>query len=274
MAVSLQSSGRSLVHSASSLHDSLHVLVEPCYQYTALSEGCIRILLLLSETPNSAVCCSLRTVNLSGFHDMTGIASSPELRMYEALSYMWGDPTKTTCISCDGGALRITSSLESLLRRFDMWRKTESCGQMAHASARTIWMRGRNRFHLWVSYTGKPGRYSYGWVKMMSKRSDGKRTARLESYASSTKSSFQRRYRAEQIPAFKSMASKSWKEEMMQMIRKHCDGCSVESGSRAYGLCKSSVSHAMRLYVAETARLVLRMSASSCGSYLPQHHCS
>jgi hypothetical protein len=57
-------------------------------------------------------------VNLSDFHDMTGIAARSECRMYEALSYVWGDPTNTTQITCDSGILQITCSLESLLRRF------------------------------------------------------------------------------------------------------------------------------------------------------------
>jgi hypothetical protein len=41
-----------------------------------------------------------------------------ELPFYEAVSYTWGDPSSTVLVKCGGTSMRITRSVEDLLRRF------------------------------------------------------------------------------------------------------------------------------------------------------------
>jgi hypothetical protein len=194
MAVSLQTSCPSNVHNAASWPVVQHVAVKSYYQYTTLSEGCIRLLVLLPRTPDTAVSCSLRMVNLSEFHDMTGIAATSELRAYEALSYVWGDPTNTTHVTCDDDALQITCSFGSLLGRVRfakqdriLWADGVCINQRdLEERAQQVSLMGLD-----TGRPGRPGRYWLGWVKMMRKKSDGKHQVLLGSCASLVNSSGQ-----------------------------------------------------------------------------------
>ncbi|KAF2501370.1 HET-domain-containing protein, partial [Lophium mytilinum] len=74
----------------------------------------IRLLDLLPGLPLQPIECELRVVALD---------DKPE---YEALSYVWGDPTRLTTVSLLGVPFRITKSLESALRRLRNPTKTRT----------------------------------------------------------------------------------------------------------------------------------------------------
>ncbi|KAK1752769.1 heterokaryon incompatibility protein-domain-containing protein [Echria macrotheca] len=64
----------------------------------------IRLLRLLPGKKDAPICCTLRVVSLN---------KKPE---FDALSYVWGDPTATKTISVDGEDFEATSNLEAALR--------------------------------------------------------------------------------------------------------------------------------------------------------------
>lgn len=66
----------------------------------------VRLLHLHPGLEHEPLRCSLKTVDLD---------ADPE---YEAISYVWGDPSKPQSISCDGRPLPITESIFTALRRF------------------------------------------------------------------------------------------------------------------------------------------------------------
>ncbi|ORY05810.1 heterokaryon incompatibility protein-domain-containing protein [Clohesyomyces aquaticus] len=76
------------------------------YHYHELHDGQIRLLQLLPGSHSSPIICSLTVVD---------IKHSPQ---YEALSYVWGDPSITEEIECDGRRLNVTVNLRDALRRF------------------------------------------------------------------------------------------------------------------------------------------------------------
>lgn len=76
------------------------------YKYTSLSgKDSIRLMTLQPGRKGDDLYCSLSEVSLQ---------EAPE---YEALSYVWGDPTMTESICCDGSQLYITDTLKVALQR-------------------------------------------------------------------------------------------------------------------------------------------------------------
>ena len=76
------------------------------YQYSALPPGPVfRYLILKPGQGNEALQCSLR------------ICSPDEALEYEAISYVWGLPTRNQIVICDDRILKITQSLASALKR-------------------------------------------------------------------------------------------------------------------------------------------------------------
>lgn len=65
----------------------------------------IRMLILYSGCPGDPLKCALEFVNIN----------SPGL--YEALSYVWGDPEREYAIDCDGAKHKLTKSLYDALQR-------------------------------------------------------------------------------------------------------------------------------------------------------------
>ena len=77
------------------------------YQYQPLPcEGCIRLLWLFSGEDERPVSCRLLSVPLE------------DAPPYEALSYVWSDPTNTIEIICGQRRLSITVNSRDALRRF------------------------------------------------------------------------------------------------------------------------------------------------------------
>lgn len=76
------------------------------YVYTPLKENCIR-LVAISLTPEDEITVSIKNELLDIEDPLT----------YSALSYVWGDPSRTTTISCDGASMQITTTLDAALRR-------------------------------------------------------------------------------------------------------------------------------------------------------------
>ncbi|KAH7395426.1 heterokaryon incompatibility protein-domain-containing protein [Cadophora sp. MPI-SDFR-AT-0126] len=76
------------------------------YEYTHIpNENTIRILTLFPGLPNT---------RLEGRLEFANLADSPK---YEAISYVWGDPTRCDEISIDGTSLRLTQSISDALQR-------------------------------------------------------------------------------------------------------------------------------------------------------------
>ncbi|OAL45277.1 HET-domain-containing protein, partial [Pyrenochaeta sp. DS3sAY3a] len=72
---------------------------------------------LLPGTEGDPIQCSLAVVNpISGIRLFDEQLKPPDTIYYEALSYVWGDGSKTEQIICDGKLLRITESLAVALR--------------------------------------------------------------------------------------------------------------------------------------------------------------
>ncbi|ORY05811.1 heterokaryon incompatibility protein-domain-containing protein [Clohesyomyces aquaticus] len=83
------------------IESSAHFL----YQYRELSKGQIRLLRLLPGRKGDPVRCEM----------FPALLSKPQ--PYEAISYVWGDPTITDQIQCDGGRINITANLQDVLVR-------------------------------------------------------------------------------------------------------------------------------------------------------------
>ena len=80
---------------------------QPTHIYSSLtSDSSIRLLELQPGAPSQPIECRLFIVDL---------ASDP---IYEAISYEWGDPSKTTSITCDGKHRSVRMNLELALRSF------------------------------------------------------------------------------------------------------------------------------------------------------------
>ncbi len=77
-----------------------------------LPDRCIRIVRIKKGDENRAIECKLEVVSID---------SSVE---FEALSYVWGDPTQTKSILCDGRWIRITKNLYDALRQLRAADKT------------------------------------------------------------------------------------------------------------------------------------------------------
>jgi len=75
------------------------------FSYQALSSNHIRVLELQPAQKGETLVCNLRT---------QGLQEIP----YEAISYVWGKPTKDVTILCDGQILSITTNLSEALAAF------------------------------------------------------------------------------------------------------------------------------------------------------------
>jgi hypothetical protein len=79
-------------------------MAEVRYSYEPLyGNHTIRLLCLCPGSEQSEIRCYLKTVSLYGNS------------VYEALSYVWGDPQNTRRILCGNGYLNITTNLHSFL---------------------------------------------------------------------------------------------------------------------------------------------------------------
>lgn len=79
-------------------------------RYTPLRHGFIRILELYPGQEHDPLRCILRQVSL---HPRSANSTSS----YEAISYVWGDPTRTSPLICNHRETRITTNLSDALRR-------------------------------------------------------------------------------------------------------------------------------------------------------------
>ncbi|KIW19344.1 hypothetical protein PV08_03639 [Exophiala spinifera] len=82
--------------------------------YSTLQSTEIRTLLIEPGSRGSPIVCELQVI------------PSPQSSQYEALSYVWGDTTRSTSISCNGFEFPVTESLHSALlhlRYADSWRR-------------------------------------------------------------------------------------------------------------------------------------------------------
>lgn len=86
--------------------------------YNVLPESHIRLVILQPGAFQTPLYCSLSTVNLLDYNDVTGLARNPAVKSYEALSYVWGNTERSSQIHCNGSTIQITASLEDVLRRF------------------------------------------------------------------------------------------------------------------------------------------------------------
>lgn len=76
------------------------------YEYTTLqSPDTIRLLVIEPGTQDSEICCLILQVSLT------------KHPTYEALSYTWGEPTKTHALRCGSKRIGVTANLHSALRR-------------------------------------------------------------------------------------------------------------------------------------------------------------
>ncbi|KAK4499156.1 hypothetical protein PRZ48_009668 [Zasmidium cellare] len=81
-----------------------YIRMNTLYQGLKLGPDDIRVLTLLPGAGGCSIVCELVKISLS------------EQPRYDALSYVWGDPTKTKPITVNGLQIQVTANLESALR--------------------------------------------------------------------------------------------------------------------------------------------------------------
>ena len=82
------------------------------YEYTALPDDCsIRLLVLNPGELNAPLTGRLQVVDVN------------KAGLYEPVSYVWGNPTRTHRFSCDDAELKLTTSLYNALRCFRLPNK-------------------------------------------------------------------------------------------------------------------------------------------------------
>jgi hypothetical protein len=75
--------------------------LQPIDIYTELEPGFTRVLVIEQGTPDEQIRCTLETMEILGVREQ-GESAPVERRLYEALSYTWGDATKCQTIECNG----------------------------------------------------------------------------------------------------------------------------------------------------------------------------
>ena len=100
--------------------------MEIAYQYLPLSLDEIRVMVLWKGPQEDALKCKLYHVYLDTFstqkwkHRVKQLFQSKNLDKpysYEALSYVWGSPSMTEPLGCDGKSIYITPKLRDALQR-------------------------------------------------------------------------------------------------------------------------------------------------------------
>ena len=72
----------------------------------ALEPRQIRLLEILPDVDSQTIRCTLRTCRLD------------DKPIYDALSYHWGDPSRTSRVICNGARLDVTANIDGALRQF------------------------------------------------------------------------------------------------------------------------------------------------------------
>jgi hypothetical protein len=70
------------------------------YTYTCLQDNQIRLLKLDPGATDSPIICSLQTVNLQDYDDISGKAKIHDIKSYDAISYVWGSNKSVFEIDC------------------------------------------------------------------------------------------------------------------------------------------------------------------------------
>ena len=137
----------------------------PAYHYTSLESHHddsndanipsthFRLLVLDGGEPTDEVSCSLEQYCL---------ASAPD---YEAISYVWGDPTETCDIICSGQQLAVTKSLHSACVDFAWLVKSARFGQMQFASINGIWENEVLKYRSWARSIRRLAVFLSGWER-------------------------------------------------------------------------------------------------------------
>ncbi|KAJ4983509.1 heterokaryon incompatibility protein [Stagonosporopsis vannaccii] len=87
-------------------------------RYDKLEKGQIRLLKLQPGCGSNRLVCTLQTVDLLAYDDISATSSITDFERYEALSYVWGDAHLTTEIDCDGQKMHVTKNLADALQAF------------------------------------------------------------------------------------------------------------------------------------------------------------
>lgn len=75
--------------------------------YDKLEKNQIRLLKLQPGSDSNHLVCTLHTVDLLAYDDISATSPITGLERYEALSYVWGNDSVTTEIHCESCALMI-----------------------------------------------------------------------------------------------------------------------------------------------------------------------
>ncbi|KAH6696422.1 heterokaryon incompatibility protein-domain-containing protein [Leptodontidium sp. MPI-SDFR-AT-0119] len=84
--------------------------LEPIDIYTKLAPGFTRILVIEPRTRNEQIRCTLEPIEILGVREQDE-STLVERRLYEALSYTWGDATKCQTIECNGKNFGVSQNL-------------------------------------------------------------------------------------------------------------------------------------------------------------------
>jgi hypothetical protein len=102
--------------------------LQPIDIYTELEPGLTRVLVIEPGTHDEQIRCMLETIEIMGVREQ-GESTPVERRLYEALSYTWGDATKCQTIQCNGKNFGVGQNLFDALINMRLSDKS-----------RTIWI--------------------------------------------------------------------------------------------------------------------------------------
>jgi|SRR5690242_8248654 len=84
--------------------------------YNKLKKNQIRLLKLQPGSDNDRLVCTLQTVDLLAYDDISATSPIAGLERYEALSYVWGNASVTTEIHCESCALTMRQASKLILQ--------------------------------------------------------------------------------------------------------------------------------------------------------------
>ncbi len=109
--------------------------IRSIYPYQQLAPNHIRLVGLHPNESGAPIRCSLQTVNLLDYDDLTATAEAKEIKHYDAISYAWGDPKVTSPINCEfeswlvlkAIALPISPEVGPCVTRRSLFKLPDSC---------------------------------------------------------------------------------------------------------------------------------------------------
>lgn len=87
-------------HDYSCWYNTFSISRKPFHCYEPLRENQIRLLVLHPGSREAPICCSLQTVNLFDYDDITARSSDGKYKTYDAISYVWRTPKVKQKIYC------------------------------------------------------------------------------------------------------------------------------------------------------------------------------